>query len=264
MKYRYRVVDAFASGPFTGNPAAVVVLENWPHDSWLQNVAMEMNLSETAFLVGSQDEYQLRWFTPCVEVDLCGHATLAAAVALADLELMNDQTQVKFATRSGQLIVTRRGEQYELDFPVVIAESCSAPAGLIESLGVNAVNVARNKFDYLVEVGTTSQVRSATPNFSQLGTIEARGVILTAKDETGQYDFISRFFAPASGINEDPVTGSAHCCLAHYWGERLSKALMIGLQASQRGGVVHVELRGDRVILAGQGFVFARGEFDCR
>ena len=262
MKYRYRVVDAFASGPFTGNPAAVVVLDSWPDDKWLQNVAMEMNLSETAFLVGAQDEYQLRWFTPCVEVDLCGHATLASAVALADLGLMNDDAHVKFATRSGQLIVTRRGEQYQLDFPVVIAESCSGPAGLVESLGVSALNIARNKFDYLVEVGTTNEVRAATPNFSQLGTIEARGVILTAKDDTGQYDFVSRFFAPASGINEDPVTGSAHCCLAHYWGARLNKTSMVGLQASQRGGVVQVELRADRVILSGQGFIFARGEFD--
>ena len=262
MKFRYRVVDAFASGPFTGNPAAVVVLDSWPDDKWLQNVAMEMNLSETAFLVGSQDEYQLRWFTPCVEVDLCGHATLASGVALADLGFMNDHAQVKFATRSGQLIVSRRGQQYQLDFPVVIAEDCSAPAGMLESLGVSAIDVARNKFDYLVEVSTTSEVRAAAPNFSRLGTIEARGVILTAKDDTGQYDFVSRFFAPAAGINEDPVTGSAHCCLAHYWGTRLNKTSMVGLQASQRGGVVRVELRGDRVLLSGQGFIFARGDFE--
>lgn len=262
MKYRYRVVDAFASGPFTGNPAAVVVLDNWPDDVWLQNVAMEMNLSETAFLVGSQDAYQLRWFTPCVEVDLCGHATLASAMVLADLGLLKDDAQVKFATRSGQLMVTRRGDQYQMDFPVVIAENCSAPVGLVESLGVSATNIARNKFDYLVEVSSTSEVRAATPNFSQLGTIEARGVILTAKDDTGQYDFVSRFFAPASGINEDPVTGSAHCCLAHYWSGRLKKTSMVGLQASHRGGVVQVELRADRVILSGKGFIFARGEFD--
>lgn len=257
---RYVVVDAFASGPFTGNPAAVVLLEEWPDDQWLQNVATEMNLSETAFLVGSGDEYRLRWFTPCIEVDLCGHATLGSAVALADLGLMPDQTQIKFATRSGQLIVRRDGSQYVMDFPVVPANNCSAPELLIQSLGVSSTNVARNKFDYLVEVGTSQEVRVASPNYSQLGLIDARGIILTAKDESGQYDFVSRFFAPAAGINEDPVTGSAHCCLAHYWAERLGKNKLVGWQASRRGGVVQVELQGQRVVLAGQGFVFARGQ----
>lgn len=262
MKNRYLVVDAFASGPFTGNPAAVVLLKNWPDDAWLQNVAMEMNLSETAFLVGSHDRYHLRWFTPCVEVDLCGHATLASAVALADLGLLPDHSHVTFDTRSGQLVVSRVSKQYQMDFPAVRAQECPKPLGLIESLGVQAKCVAKNKFDYLVEVASPAEVVEARPNYSQLALVEARGVILTACDDSGRYDFVSRFFAPAAGINEDPVTGSAHCCLAHYWGERLGKSCMIGWQASKRGGIVQVELRDDRVVLSGQGFIFARGEFD--
>lgn len=262
MKYAYRIVDAFAAELFTGNPAAVVLLDRWLEDSWLQNIAMEFNLSETAFLVPGDGHYHLRWFTPCVEVDLCGHATLAAGVALADLGLFEERSSVSFSTRSGQLRVTRINGQYQLNFPVVHASPCVAPAGLIEALGVTAVNVARNKFDYLVEVATASEVRSATPDFAQLGLIEARGVILTSRDESGQYDFLSRFFAPASGIDEDPVTGSAHCCLAQYWGERLNKSAMVCYQASQRGGVVHVERMGERVNLTGGGFVFARGEIE--
>ncbi len=262
MKYQYRVVDAFAAGPFTGNPAAVVMLESWPEDQWLQNVAMEMNLSETAYLVAEGAHIRLRWFTPCVEVDLCGHATLAAAVALADAGRMADGSQVTFTTRSGLLVVARDAEQYTLDFPVVIAEPCAQPPhGLLEGLGVVATAVSRNKFDYLVEVGSAAEVRSAAPNFSQLATIEARGIILTARDESGQRDFVSRFFAPASGIDEDPVTGSAHCCLAHYWGERLRKQSLVGFQASRRGGLVRVERKEQRVLLSGRGILFARGEF---
>ncbi len=226
----------------------------------LQNVAMEMNLSETAFLVGSGANYQLRWFTPCIEVDLCGHATLASASALADLGLLADNSQVIFATRSGDLSVLRAGDRYQMDFPAVPASACEAPAGLIESLGVVPVFVGRNKFDFFIEVANAQQVREAHPNYSQLGQIEARGVILTARDESGEFDFVSRFFAPAAGINEDPVTGSAHCSLAPYWGERLNKQSMVGFQASQRGGVVEVQLRSDRVVLGGKGIVFARGE----
>ncbi len=261
IKLEYRVVDAFADGPFKGNPAAVVVLESMHSDSWLQNVAMEMNLSETAFLVRGGDGYQLRWFTPCIEVDLCGHATLASAVALADLGLLSDNSQVKFNTRSGQLIVARSGDLYEMDFPAVLARECESPQGLIEALAVAPVQVAQNKFDYLVEVGSAAEVRAASPNFSMLTQIAARGIILTAKDESGQYDFVSRFFAPAAGINQDPVTGSAHCCLAPYWSERLGKRSMVGYQASRRGGVVRMGLHSDRVMLAGRGYLFARGQF---
>ncbi len=262
MTYPYRVVDAFASRPFTGNSAAVVLLDKWIDDAWLKNVAMEMNLSETAFLVGSGADYHLRWFTPCIEVDLCGHATLAAGAALADLGLLEDGATVKFASRSGELVVKRQGDQYQLDFPAVHASPCPAVPGLVEALGVAAVSVARNKFDYLVEVATAKEVTQATPDFGRLGAIEARGIILTALDQSGQYDFVSRFFAPAAGINEDPVTGSAHCSLAPYWSGRINKTNMVGYQASQRGGVVHTQIVGQRVWLTGRGFIFARGEIE--
>jgi PhzF family phenazine biosynthesis protein len=253
------IVDAFTSRPFAGNPAAVVPLETWRDDAWLQNVAMEMNLSETAFLVANPQGYDLRWFTPKVEVDLCGHATLASAAVLSHLGKLADGAAVSFSTRSGILTAGRKGERYELDFPVTAADSAVAPAGLIESLNIEPKYVGRNQFDYLVELESESAVRSVAPDFKQLATVTCRGVIVTARSDDPQFDFVSRFFAPAAGIDEDPVTGSAHCTLADYWGPRIGKTKMIGYQASRRGGIVHVELRGNRVILAGDAIIFGTG-----
>ncbi|WP_439627110.1 PhzF family phenazine biosynthesis protein [Gemmata sp.] len=257
---RYFVVDAFTDRPFAGNPAAVVPLDRWPDDRWLQSLAMEMNLSETAYLVPNATGYDLRWFTPRVEVDLCGHATLASAVALARLGRLVDGTDVAFATRSGVLRVARRGNQFALDFPLKPEEESPPPPGLLEALGVAARYVGRNQFDYLVEVESDAAVRAVVPDFASLRAVRCRGVIVTALSGDPRYDFVSRFFAPAVGVDEDPVTGSAHCCLAGYWGRCLGKTVLVGYQASARGGVVSVEIRGDRVVLGGEGVVVAEGD----
>jgi PhzF family phenazine biosynthesis protein len=258
---RYYVVDAFTDRPFAGNPAAVVPLDSWRPDSWLQDVAMEMNLSETTYLVPNAGGHDLRWFTPKIEVDLCGHATLAAALVLAKLGKLPDGSEVRFSTRSGILRAMRRQERYELDFPIARAEAVATPpAGLLDSLGVSAGFVGRNQFDYLVEVAAESVVRGLSPDFRQLATVACRGVIVTAASQDPAFDFVSRFFAPAAGIAEDPVTGSAHCCLADHWGKRLRKTKLTGYQASQRGGIVHVEIQGERVLLGGEGVIVAEGE----
>lgn len=257
---RYFVVDAFTDRPFAGNPAAVVPLDQWKHDRWLQNVALEMNLSETAYLVPNAAGYDLRWFTPKVEVDLCGHATLASALALAHLGMLADGGAVAFSTRSGILTVGRQGPRYQLNFPIKAERAAEPPPGLVESLGVTPMYVGRNQFDYLVELDSEQTLRKLGPDFKRLATVECRGVIATARSDDPQFDFVSRFFAPTAGIDEDPVTGSAHCCLADYWGKRLGKTKLVGYQASSRGGVVHVEVRGDRVILGGEGVIVAQGE----
>ena len=258
---RYFVVDAFTSRPFSGNPAAVVPLEQWKDDQWLQNVAMEMNLSETAFFVRDGDGFHLRWFTPKVEVDLCGHATLATAKIISHLGMVEEGREIGFASRSGRLVARVGGEMIELDFPLKPEEPAEAPAGVLESLGVSPRYVGRNSFDYLVEVDSEPIVRGLSPDFKRLAAVSCRGIIVTARSDDPSFDFVSRFFAPAAGIDEDPVTGSAHCCLADFWRRRLGKSKMIGYQASSRGGVVHVEVRGDRVILGGQAIIVAAGEF---
>lgn len=259
-RLRYFIVDAFSNRPFAGNPAAVVPLDQWEDDAWLQNVAMEMNHSETAFLVPDAQGYDLRWFTPKVEVDLCGHATLASAIVLARLGKLADGADVSFSTRSGVLRAERHGSRFQLDFPIKAEKSTDPPPGLLESLNVSPGYVGRNQFDYLVEVESEAVVRSLVPDFKRLATVKCRGVIVTARSSDPQFDFVSRFFAPTAGIDEDPVTGSAHCCLADYWGKRLNKTNMVGYQASARGGVVHVEVRGERIMLGGEGVIFAEGE----
>ena len=256
----YFVVDAFTHRPFAGNPAAVALLEEWKDDKWLQNVAMELNLSETAFLVANSNGFDLRWFTPAAEVDLCGHATLASAVVLAELQKFVDRCRVTFATRSGDLTVERYGSLYQMDFPALNVAPCQPPPDLLESLSGKALYVGRSKFDYVIEFESDEAIRCIKPNFNALANVKCRGVVVTARSVDRQFDFVSRFFAPSLGINEDPVTGSAHCILAPFWGSRLGKSKMVGYQASSRGGVVQVELRGDRVILGGQGVVFARGQ----
>jgi PhzF family phenazine biosynthesis protein len=257
---RYFVVDAFASGPFTGNPAAVVPLQRWPDDKWLQNVAMEMNLSETAYFVRNESGFDLRWFTPKMEVDLCGHATLATAKVISHLGLNGAGLEIAFSSRSGKLLARLRPECIELDFPLKPEVPAEPPAGLAEALGVAPKYVGRNQFDYLVEVESDEMLRRLTPDFQQLARVECRGIIVTARSSDPAFDFVSRFFAPAAGIDEDPVTGSAHCCLADYWRKRLGKSKFRAYQASTRGGVIQVDIVDDRVLLGGQAVIFSQGE----
>jgi predicted PhzF superfamily epimerase YddE/YHI9 len=226
----------------------------------MRDVAREMNLSETAFLHLEDDGYRLRWFTPAVEVDLCGHATLASAHVLWEDSHLPQDRQARFRTRSGLLLADRRGEWIELDFPATAAVPAEPPPGLVAALGVKAANVLRNKFDYLVEVESEEEVRAAAPDFSALKKVGARGIIVTARASTAGFDFVSRFFAPAVGVDEDPVTGSAHCALAPYWAARLGRREFTAYQASARGGVIRVKVNGDRVILGGQAVTVMRAE----
>jgi len=252
-------VDAFTANPFGGNPAAVCVMEEPREDSWMARVAMEMNLSETAFLYIENDGYRLRWFTPAVEVDLCGHATLASAHVLWTESHIDPDAPARFYTKSGLLTCKRQGNWIEMDFPAKLEEKTEAPPRLEEAIGAPLKYVGRNQFDYLVEVADEATLRALHPQHHLLRELPVRGVIATARGGS-EYDFVSRFFAPGSGIDEDPVTGSAHTALAPYWGARLGKTEMTGFQASARGGVVKVRLAGDRVFLAGQAVTVLRGE----
>lgn len=225
----------------------------------MQRVAAEMNLAETAFLEPRDDGWSLRWFTPAVEIELCGHATLASAHALWQEGLLAHNAIARFHTLSGLLTAARADDWIELDFPSKPDERADPPAELLPALGVvDARYVGRNKFDYIVEVESEDAVRAMQPDHTRLRTIPVRGVIVTSR--SSEYDFISRFFAPGSGIDEDPVTGSAHCCLAPYWAQRLGKNEFVAYQASPRGGVVRVRLEGDRVKLGGQAVTVLRGE----
>jgi PhzF family phenazine biosynthesis protein len=257
-------IDAFADAPFRGNPAAVCVLTGAePESAWMQNVASEMNLSETAFLRRQDDgDWSLRWFTPAVEVDLCGHATLASAHALWEEGLLPAGETARFQTRSGLLTADQDGDGgwIELNFPVKREEAAQPAEGLLESLGAKATYVGRNQFDYLVEVASEDEVRAMTPDHGRLRRIPVRGVIVTSRASTPGYDFVSRFFAPGSGVDEDPVTGSAHCALTPYWASRLGRNEMTAYQASPRGGTVRVKLDGDRVRMSGRAVTVLRGE----
>ena len=253
-------VDAFTHKPFSGNPAAVCLLPGPRDERWMQQVAQEMNLSETAFLTRQSDGFNLRWFTPAVEVDLCGHATLASAHVLWELGQLRPNEQARFHTRSGLLTAERKDAWIEMNFPAKLEEPADAPVGLLEALGVTATYVGKNQFDYLVEVASEEIVCKVNPDFSLLATVPARGVIVTSRASTAGYAFVSRFFAPQVGVNEDPVTGSAHCCLAPYWSRKLEKAELVGYQASPRGGIVRVRVDGERVHLGGQAVTVLRGE----
>lgn len=253
-------VDAFTSEPFAGNPAAVVLLGQAAPDEWMQAVAAEMNLSETAFLAPATEGFGLRWFTPAVEVDLCGHATLATAHTLWEAGRLPTDREARFHTRSGPLTCRRAGDWIDMDFPADPARAVEPPAGLLPALGVRqALFVGQDNFDYLVEVATEEEVRTLRPNMARLAALGGRGIIVTAAG-AGEHHFVSRFFAPAAGIDEDPVTGSAHCCLAPYWGAKLGRTEMVGYQASARGGVVKVKTAGSRVVLSGQAVTVLRGE----
>ncbi len=251
MPTRIVQVDSFTSTPFTGNPAAVCVLNGPADETWMKNVALEMNLSETAFLYPEAHGYRLRWLTPAVEVDLCGHATLAAAHVLWQEGNLAPGAPAIFHTRSGQLTCTKTGDWIEMDFPAKLETAAEPPAELSSALGAEILYTGRNQFDYLVEVQDEATLRALTPDHGLLKKLPVRGIIATAAG-SGGIDFVSRFFAPGSGIDEDPVTGSAHTCLAPFWAKRLGKTEMTGYQASARGGIVKVRLQGDRVTLIGQ------------
>jgi PhzF family phenazine biosynthesis protein len=261
MPIRIVQVDAFTNRPFAGNPAAVCVLDAPRPDEWLRDVAREMNLSETAFLTPRDGDYNLRWLTPAVEVDLCGHATVASAHVLWQDGHLPEGRQARFHTRSGMLTADRRGEWIELDFPAKVATEIEAPEGMLRALGVERANfVGKNAFDYFVEIDSEQTLRGLSPDHSTLRKLPVRGIIVTARSTTPEFDFVSRFFAPGSGIDEDPVTGSAHTALGPYWAERLGKSELTAFQASARGGVVRVTLAGDRVLLGGQAVTVMTGE----
>lgn len=253
-------VDAFTSEPFAGNPAAVCVLPEPRDDAWMQAVAREMNLSETAFLVRQPGGFSLRWFTPAVEVDLCGHATLASAHVLWEEGILRPDEAARFDTRSGLLTAVRRGQWIEMDFPANPATPAELPPKLVAALGVTPLFVGRSRFDYLIELGSEQAVRGVAPDMSLLAAVAARGVMVTSRASSPPFDFVSRFFAPAVGIPEDPVTGSAHCTLGPFWRDRLGKDEMLAFQASPRGGVVRVRPASNRVALAGQAVTVLRGE----
>lgn len=249
-------IDAFTAQAFRGNPAAVCLLDEERDDRWMQDVAAEMNLSETAFLLPRGGDWSLRWFTPATEVKLCGHATLASAHALYEERGL---TSAGFLTKSGILTAVRDGDWIELDFPATPAVPAEAPEGLLESLGVRgALFVGRNEFDYVVEVASEEEVRALDPDHARLRAIPVRGAIVTSRG--AEFDFISRWFGPAVGVDEDPVTGSAHCALTPYWSAKLGKTEMRAWQASRRGGEVRVRLDGGRVKLRGQAVTVLRGE----
>lgn len=259
MSLSFSLVDAFTDRAFAGNPAAVYVLPAWREDAWMQRVACEMNQAETAFLVRVGDAYELRWFTPKVEVDLCGHATLASAHVLWTQNFASAAV-LRFDTRSGLLTAARRGHEIELDFPVKPDQPAEPPPELLSALGTNARYVGRNQFDYLVEVESETALRGLAPDMTRLATLPVRGVIVTSRSANSAFDFVSRFFAPACGVNEDPVTGSAHCCLADFWRRRLGKTEFLAFQASARGGIVRIKIVGERVLLGGAAVTVARGE----
>ena len=253
-------VDAFTDKRFSGNPAGVCILPVPADEGWMQSVAREMNLSETAFLYRKEDGFNLRWFTPGAEVELCGHATLASAHILWQEGHLEPDEVGRFHTLSGLLSAKQAGDWIELDFPATPAEPVTPPDDLIQALGISPKYVGQNQFDYLVEVGIEETVRAVKPDFTLLEKATSRGVIVTSAARSPGYDFVSRFFAPAVGIDEDPVTGSAHCCLGPFWGKQFGKRELVGYQASKRGGTVKVRMEGERVHLGGQAVTILRGE----
>lgn len=255
------IVDAFVTKLFSGNPAAVCLLRQPATPKWMQLVAREMNLSETAFLLGGPRSFKLRWFTPTVEVNLCGHATLATAHVLYETGLLRPEQTARFKTKSGLLEARRGGEEIELNFPAMPARAARPASSVVsKSLGAKAVSVSRTKTDYLVELESEQAVRQLTPDIAALKRLGTQGVIVTARAAGKTFDFVSRYFAPGAGIDEDPVTGAAHCALGPYWAAKLGKTHFEAYQASARGGHVRVTVVGDRVLLAGRAVTMMRGE----
>ncbi len=268
-------VDAFTDKPFSGNPACVCVLKKTASKRWMQQIAAEMNLSETAFLFPVKDDgFNLRWFTPTIEVDLCGHGTLAAAHVLFEESCLSsddgnkdgNKDTVIFYTKSGQLTATKSQGWITMDFPSAPETETPPPPGLLEALGsASFLYAGKNHLDYIIELKNEEEVRALRPDFTKLRKVSlqtsTRGVIVTAKSKQKKFDFVSRFFAPAAGINEDPVTGSAHCTLAPFWKQRLGKCEMTAYQASGRGGIVRVTVSGNnRVLLSGRAVTTMKGE----
>jgi PhzF family phenazine biosynthesis protein len=253
-------IDAFTDRPFAGNPAAVTFLDRPRDDAWHQAVAAEMNLAETAFLSHRPDGFGLRWFTPSVEVDLCGHATLASAHFLWESGRLAPSEVARFHSRSGLLTAEREGEWIVLDFPATPATEATTPHDLVEALGATPVWVGRSIYDVVARYEDPAAVRAMQPDLLRLARVPARGIIVTAPGDAPGIDFVSRFFGPEVAVPEDPVTGSAHCALGPLWAERLGKTTMVGYQASARGGFVRVDVRGARVRLGGQAVTVVKGE----
>ncbi len=253
-------VDSFTQKRFHGNPASVCILDGPKAAEWKQSVAAEMNLSETAFLVADQGRWDLTWFTPKIEVDLCGHATLASAHILWETGRLQMDKPAFFSTRSGILTCQRRESLIEMDFPAEPPRQTELPEILLEGLGTRPLYVGKNRFDYIVQLGSEEEVRKLAPDIALLGQLAVRGVIVTAQSSHAGYDFVSRFFAPNCGVPEDPVCGSAHCCMGPFWHGRLGKTQMIAHQVSPRGGVIHVGYAGERIILGGHAVTVMRGE----
>lgn len=251
-------VDAFTEKPFSGNPAGVCVLNEKPEEILMQNIAREMNLSETAFLIKEGEKYNLRWFTPNAEVDLCGHATLASAHILWEKGYLRKDIEAKFSTKSGLLTAKTSDGWIELNFPALPEEKTEPSVELLEALGTQATYIGKNKFDYLVEVESEEIVTTMKPDFMKLLKVPTRGVIVTSRAK--EYDFVSRFFAPQIGVLEDPVTGSAHCCLGLYWQKKLNKDEFIAYQASKRGGILRVKVADNRVLISGKAITVLEGE----
>jgi PhzF family phenazine biosynthesis protein len=257
---RFTQVDTFTDRPFAGNPAAVCVLPAARDQHWMQQVGREMNLAETAFLVPRAEGFDLRWFTPTTEVDLCGHATLASAHVLWEEGHLKPKVKATFHTRSGVLTATKLNDMIWLDFPATPDREVTERGKLQKGLGVPIRYAGRTAFDYLVEIESAPTLRSISPDLGVLAQLPARGVIVTARSDTTEHDFVSRFFAPAAGVPEDPVTGSAHCGLGPFWAARLNKTELVGYQASARGGTVRVRVEGDRIHLGGNAVTVLRGE----
>jgi len=258
MKVRIYQVDAFTDHVFGGNPAAVCPLERWLGDDILQNIAMENNLAETAFYVKLNDEYQIRWFTPTIEVDLCGHATLGAAYVLFNHEGHGADIVQFFSPRSGLLSVARKGELLTLNFPADVFEAMELSEEINDCFDVRPKSAFKGKTDYLLLFDTEDQIRRMNPRLDKISKLKARGVIVTAKGD--KVDFVSRFFGPQSGVNEDPVTGSAHTTLIPYWSEVLGKTELTAMQLSPRKGHLQCRYLKDRVEIAGQGRLYMTGE----
>lgn len=252
-------IDAFTDRPFAGNPAAVCLLAEARDAEWMQAVAAEMNLSETAFVRPVREGFEIRWFTPVIEVDLCGHATLASAHALWSEKVVEAGHAIRFLSNSGALICTQRDKLIELDFPATPVTTAIPSDELCDALGIQSVFQGKSKFDSLVLVESEQVLRSIRPDYEKLRALSARGVIVTSASGDPGFDFVSRFFAPNAGVDEDPVTGSAHCALGPFWSERLGKTEMTAFQASARGGVVRLRVAADRVFLAGHAVTILKG-----
>ena len=253
-------VDAFTNRPFAGNPAAVCVLAQTCSDTWMQRLTQETNLPATVFVWPQEANYVIRWFTPSQELPLCGHGTLAAAHTLWTEGHVPAEQALTLHYQGGVLTAERKAEWISMDFPAIANTPAAAPAELLQGLGVEPRYVGKSSHSYLVELASEAAVRALTPDIALLAQLDIAKVIVTSRAASEGFDFISRFFAPAHGIAEDAVTGSAHCCLAPYWAERLGKTTMTGYQASARGGVVRVSMTGDRVTLGGQAVTVLRGE----